>query len=35
MNIKLDVSTGEYRDFTKEELLKLNALLENSPKTYD
>ena len=35
MNIKLDVSTGEYREFTKEELLELNELLENSSKTYD
>jgi len=35
MNIKLDVPTGKYREFSKEELLKLNALLENSSKTYD
>jgi len=35
MNIKLDVPTGEYREFTKEELLELNGLLENSSKTYD
>ena len=35
MNIKLDVSTGEYREFTKEELLELNELLKNSSKTYD
>jgi 23S rRNA pseudouridine2604 synthase/16S rRNA pseudouridine516 synthase len=35
MNIKLDVSTGEYREFTKEELLEMNELLENSSKTYD
>ena len=35
MNIKLDVSIGEYREFTKEELLELNELLENSSKTYD
>ena len=35
MNIKLDVPTGKYRDLTKEELLKLNGLLENSSKTYD
>ena len=35
MNIKLDISTGEYREFTKEELLELNGLLENSSKTYD
>ena len=35
MNIKLDVSTGKYREFTKEELLELNQLLEDSSKTYD
>jgi len=35
MNIKLDVPTGKYREFTKEELLELNGLLENSSKTYD
>ena len=35
MNIKLDVPTGEYREFSKEELLELNVLLENSSKTYD
>ena len=35
MNIKLDVSIGEYREFTNEELLELNELLENSSKTYD
>ncbi len=35
MNIKLDVPTGKYREFTKEELLELNQLLKNSSKTYD
>ena len=35
MNIKLDVSTGVYREFTKEELFELNELLKNSSKTYD
>jgi 23S rRNA pseudouridine2604 synthase/16S rRNA pseudouridine516 synthase len=35
MNIKLDVSTGKYREFTKEELLELNRLLKDSSKTYD
>ena len=35
LNIKLDVPTGKYREFTKEELLKLNRLLENSSKTFD
>jgi len=34
MNIKLDVPTGKYREFTKVELLKLNGLLENSSKTF-
>ena len=35
MNIKLDVPTGKYREFTKEELSELNRLLENSSKTFD
>jgi 23S rRNA pseudouridine2604 synthase/16S rRNA pseudouridine516 synthase len=35
MNIKLDIPTGKYREFTKEELKELNDLLENSSKTYD
>ena len=35
MNIKLDVSTGEYREFTKKELFELNELLKNSKKTFD
>ena len=35
MNIKLDVPTGKYREFTKKELLELNKLLENSSKTFD
>ena len=35
MNIRLDVPTGKYREFTKGELLELNRLLENSSKTYD
>ena len=35
MNIKLDVPSGEFRKFTKEELLELNRLLENSSKTFD
>ena len=33
MNIKLDVPKGKYREFKKEELIKLNELLENSSKT--
>ena len=33
MNIKLDVPTGKFREFTREELFKLNGLLENSSKT--
>ncbi len=35
MNIKLDLPTGKYREFTNEELLELNELLENSSKTFD
>ena len=35
MNIKLDVPEGKYREFTKEELLELNELLEKSQKTFD
>ena len=35
MNIKLDVPTGEYRELSKEELLELNELLENSSKTHN
>ena len=35
MNIKLDIPTGKYREFTKEEILELNELLENSFKTFD
>ena len=34
MNIKLDIPSGKYREFTKEELIQLNRLLENSSKTY-
>ena len=34
MNIKLDVPTGKYREFTKKELIELNRLLEYSSKTY-
>ena len=35
MNIKLDIPTGKYREFDKEELSKLNSLLENSSKIFD
>ena len=35
MNIKLDIPTGTYREFTKNELLELNGLLKNSLKTYE
>ena len=35
MNIKLDVPTGKYREFTKEEVLELNKFLEKSSKTFD
>jgi len=34
MNIKLDVPTGKYREFTEEELSELNRLLENSSNIY-
>ena len=33
MNIKLDVPTGKYREFTKKELIDLKRLLEKSSKT--
>ena len=35
MNIKLDVATGKYREFTKEELFELKELLRKSSKTFD
>ncbi len=35
MNLKLDVPTGKYREFTMKELVELNDLLENSSKTFD
>ena len=35
MNIKLDVPTGKYREFTKKEISELNKLLENSSKTFN
>ena len=35
MNIKLDLPTGKYRNFTTEELLELNELLKNSTKTFE
>jgi len=35
MNIKLDIPTGKYREFSKNELFELNQLLENSSKTSD
>ena len=35
MNIKLDLPTGKYREFTREELLELNKSLENSSTTFD
>ncbi len=34
MNIKLDIPTGKYREFTKQELIELNELLENSSKHF-
>ena len=35
MNIKLDIPTGKYREFTKKELSELNKLLEKSAKTFN
>ncbi len=35
MNIKLDLPTGKYREFTQRELFELNQLLANSSKTFD
>tara|TARA_A100001388_G_scaffold648_1_gene445 strand:+ start:1262 stop:1984 length:723 start_codon:yes stop_codon:yes gene_type:complete len=35
MNIKLDLPTGKYREFTNDELLGLNRLLEDSSKRFD
>ena len=35
MNIKLDVPTGKYREFTNEELFELNKLLKDSSKTFN
>ena len=35
MNIKLNVPTGKYREFTKKELFELNALIKYSSKTYE
>ncbi|MEE9348650.1 MAG: 23S rRNA pseudouridine(2604) synthase RluF [Flavobacteriaceae bacterium] len=35
MNISLDVPVGEWRDITKEELIEINKMVENSAKTYD
>jgi len=35
MNIKLNVPTGKYREFTNEEILELNETLEKSSKTFD
>jgi len=34
MNVRLDVPTGIYREFTKKELIELNKSLENSSKTF-
>jgi len=34
MNIKLDIPTGKYREFTEEEILELNRLLAKSSKTF-
>lgn len=34
MNINLDIPIGEYRDFTEEELMTLNKLVDSSSKTH-
>jgi 23S rRNA pseudouridine2604 synthase len=35
MNIKLDISQGQYRELTKDEFIGLNELISESVKTYD
>ena len=35
MNIKLDISSGQYRNLTKEEFKELNELLSDSNKTFE
>ena len=35
MNIKLDLSLGQYRELTKEEFKELNTLISDSIKTYE
>lgn len=35
MNIKLDISSGQYRELTKEEFKELNTLISDSIKTYE
>ena len=35
MNIRLDLPSGQYREFTREELSQLNVMLDNSSKTFD
>ncbi|REE08556.1 pseudouridine synthase [Winogradskyella pacifica] len=35
MNVKLDVSSGQYRELTKEEFQSLNELIADSTKTYE
>ena len=35
MNIKLDIPTGKYREFTKKEIFDLRRLVETSSKTFD
>jgi 23S rRNA pseudouridine2604 synthase len=34
MNVKLDISSGQYRELTKEEFEVLNALISDSIKTF-
>jgi len=35
MNVKLDMSVGEWRDITKEELAEINRLVSDSTKTHE
>jgi 23S rRNA pseudouridine2604 synthase len=35
MNVKLDISVGEWRDITKEELAEINLLVSDSTKTQE
>ncbi len=35
MNISLDIAVGQWRDFTKDELIEINKLVSSSTKTYN